>query len=349
MIKMAVFCSGEGTNLKAIIDAVNKKKIKAQIALVVGDKKNALCLRRAKKAGFKTVFVDSAKFKNRETFDKKIIEFLEEAGVSLIVLAGFMRILSSYFVTKYKNRILNIHPAILPSFKGAKGIKDAWDYGVKVTGVTVHFVESGIDKGPIILQEALKISKKDTLKTLEAKIHKIEYKLYPEAIRLFGEKRLKIVGRKVKILFVLLVVLSSCFINFKDVFAEDRLWGQSYSSLPSYLKTMKNVKVSSGKSVSNFQASFFSEERDNEADTWRPLTEEEINLKKKELVYRSLKNAAELFDSIYMPYASRTFLNIVSTASAMDSYQEEIKEKHGLSIDVSLDDFEVQLIYEREY
>ncbi|MCX5706345.1 MAG: phosphoribosylglycinamide formyltransferase, partial [Candidatus Omnitrophica bacterium] len=125
---------------------------------------------------------------------------LKENNIDLIVLAGFMRILSSGFVNAYRGRIINIHPALLPFFKGEEGIKDAFNYGVKVTGVTVHFVDEEMDHGAIILQKEIRIEESDTLELLEAKIHKVEHKLYPEAIKLFAEGRLKIEGRKVRII-----------------------------------------------------------------------------------------------------------------------------------------------------
>ncbi|MCX5703662.1 MAG: phosphoribosylglycinamide formyltransferase, partial [Candidatus Omnitrophica bacterium] len=132
-------------------------------------------------------------------FENKIIQHLEDCKIDLIVLAGFMRILSPEFVKNHKNKILNIHPAILPSFKGAQAIKDAFSYGVKVTGITVHFVDEEADHGPIILQQAVRIEEGETMESLEEKIHKIEHKLYPEAIRLFVEGKLRIEGRKILI------------------------------------------------------------------------------------------------------------------------------------------------------
>ncbi|MCM8771042.1 MAG: phosphoribosylglycinamide formyltransferase [Candidatus Omnitrophica bacterium] len=200
MKNIAVFCSGKGTNLQAIIRAVKKGKLNVNLALVISDNKEAYALKRAKKAKIKNIFVDPKQFPLKADFEAKIIEYLEQEKIDLIVLAGFMRILSRDFVTRFKNRIINIHPALLPSFKGAHGIKDAFDYGVKVTGVTVHFVDELMDHGPIILQEALRVREDETLESLEARIHKIEHKLYPEAIRLFCEGKLKIEARKVKII-----------------------------------------------------------------------------------------------------------------------------------------------------
>ena len=197
---IAVFASGKGTNFSAIARAIKKGKIKANLSLLVCDNPKAGVIVRAKRMGVKVALVLREDFKSRKDFEAKIIQHLEENKIDLIVLAGFMRLLSSDFVKSYFGRILNIHPALLPSFKGTQGIKDAFDYGVKITGVTVHFVDEKMDHGPIILQEAVKVKEEDTLETLEKKIHKIEHKIYPEAIRLFLEGKLKIEGRKVKIL-----------------------------------------------------------------------------------------------------------------------------------------------------
>ena len=198
-MNIAVFCSGNGTNLQAIINAIKAGKVKAEIKLVLCDKKEAYCLKRASKAGLKTVFIDSKVYRSRQAFDKEIIKQLKENKIKLVVLAGFMRILSDYFVREYRNRILNVHPDILPAFKGASGIKDAYKSGVKITGVTIHFVNEKLDSGPIILQDVVKVNSAETLKILELKIHKLEHRLYPKAIDLFARGKLKIQGDIVKI------------------------------------------------------------------------------------------------------------------------------------------------------
>jgi len=192
MMNIAVMASGTGTNFSAIARAVKKGKIKANLSLLVCDNPKAGVIGRARRAGVKVVLVERGD-------ELKITQHLEEAKIDLIVLAGFMRLLSAGFVQRYKGRIINIHPALLPSFKGCQAIKDAFDYGVKVTGVTVHFVDEETDHGPIILQKAVEIGELDTLKSLESKIHKIEHQLYPEAIRLFVEAKLRIEDRKVNI------------------------------------------------------------------------------------------------------------------------------------------------------
>lgn len=198
-MNIAVFCSGSGTNLQAIIDGSKSGYIPARIALVVSDNKNAFALERAKKAGIETLVLDKKDFKTREDFDKEIIKNLKKKNVELVVLAGFMRLMSDHFIAEYKNRVINIHPALLPSFKGTHGIKDALDYGAKVTGATVHFVDEKLDHGPIILQSAVEIKDGDTEATLLERVHKEEHKIYPEAVKLFAEGKLKVEGRRVRI------------------------------------------------------------------------------------------------------------------------------------------------------
>lgn len=199
-MNIAIFASGRGTNFSAIARAVKKGNIKANLSLLVCDNPGAGAIGRAKRQGIKVALVKRKNFATKRDFEAKIIEHLEANKIDLIVLAGFMRMLSPEFVQRYKNRILNIHPALLPSFKGTEGIHDAFNYGIKVTGVTVHFVDEEMDHGPIVLQRQVKIEEDDTLDSLEAKIHKIEHKIYPEAVRLFVEGKLKIEGRKVRVI-----------------------------------------------------------------------------------------------------------------------------------------------------
>lgn len=198
-VNIAVLCSGNGSNFQAIVDASKKKLFDAEIKLMVCDNKSAFALKRAKKESIPTLLVVRKNFNSTADFEDKIINQLENDNIDLICMAGFMRILSPKFVGKFKNRILNVHPTLLPSFKGAHGIKDAFDYGVKATGVSVHFVTEEMDFGPIILQEPARVEGDDTIQTLERKIHAIEHILYPEAIRLFTEGRLQVRGRKVKL------------------------------------------------------------------------------------------------------------------------------------------------------
>lgn len=198
-MNIAVFASGRGTNFSAIIRAVKKGKIKANLSLLVCDNPKAGAIGRGRRAGIKVALVEREDFSNKKDFEARIIQHLEENNIDLIVLAGFMQLLSQELVKMYPGRILNIHPALLPSFKGSHGIQDAFDYGVKITGVTVHFVDEQMDHGPIILQEVVKVKEKDTLESLEERVHKVEHRLYPEAIRLYVEGKLKLEGRKVKI------------------------------------------------------------------------------------------------------------------------------------------------------
>jgi len=198
-MNIAIFASGKGTNFSVIARALKKGRIRARLSLLVCDNKGALVIKRAKEAGVKIALVKREDFSSKKEFESRIIKHLRAEKIGLIVLAGFMRLLSPWFVKQYKNRILNIHPALLPSFKGAEGIRDAFNYGVKVTGVTVHFVDEDMDHGPIILQDAVLIKKDDTPASLEAKIHKLEHRLYPEAIRLFAKGRLRLEGRRVKV------------------------------------------------------------------------------------------------------------------------------------------------------
>ncbi|MBQ1460987.1 MAG: phosphoribosylglycinamide formyltransferase [Selenomonas sp.] len=197
--KLGVLCSGRGTDLQSIIDAIAAGKVPAEIAIVLTDKE-AYALERARKAGIEAVCVDRTQYDGREPFEKALIEKLEAAGVTLVVLAGFMRILTPYFVGHFAGRIMNIHPALLPSFPGAHAHRDVLAYGVKVSGCTVHFVDEGTDSGPIIMQAAVPVLADDTEETLGARVLKEEHRIYPECIRLYCEGKLKVDGRKVTIL-----------------------------------------------------------------------------------------------------------------------------------------------------
>ena len=187
--------------MESILKSIRRKKIPINPAIVISNKPDARGLEIARKLGIKTAIIESKDFKgSRWEYDKKIISILEKHGVTskngLVCLAGFMRIISPEFVRKYKNRIINIHPALLPSFPGLDAQKQAIEYGSKYSGCTVHFVDSGVDTGPIILQLVVKIKKGDTEKTLSKRILVKEHQAYPEAIRLFAEKKIKISGRK---------------------------------------------------------------------------------------------------------------------------------------------------------
>jgi len=200
-MNIAVLVSGNGSNLQALIDAETKGDLGGgKITLVVSDKPAAYALERARKANIGIFVAEADRSVPREDYDRKIVRKLQEKKIGLVILAGFMRILSPYFVDAYEGCMLNIHPALLPAFKGAHGIKDALEYGVKITGVTVHFVNKELDAGPVILQECVRVEEQDTLDMLEEKLHVVEHRLYPEAVRLFVGGKLKIEGRKVRIL-----------------------------------------------------------------------------------------------------------------------------------------------------
>ncbi|MGM0367657.1 MAG: phosphoribosylglycinamide formyltransferase [Actinomycetota bacterium] len=194
--RIATFASGYGSNLQAIIDYF-KNSNNVEIGLVFSNNQGAYALKRAENSKIKKFVLDYHKFDSREEYDREIAKILITERIDLIVLAGYMLLLSDWFVDKFRNKILNIHPSLLPSFKGTNGIKDAFDYGVKITGVTVHFVDKKLDHGPIILQKEVNILSQDSLETLEEKIHKVEHELYPLAIQYYCEGRLKIKERKV--------------------------------------------------------------------------------------------------------------------------------------------------------
>ena len=198
-MNFAVLASGNGSNLEAIIKAVKARKIKANLAVVISDKADAFALVRARKAKIPAVVINPKDFLDRETFDHALVRHLREASVDFIVLAGFMRILSAHVIRAYPNKIINVHPALLPAFKGAHAIKDAFDFGVKATGVTVHFVDEEVDHGAIIAQEAVPILPKDTLEKLEKRIHSVEHKIYPKAIGLFAAGKITVHGRLVRV------------------------------------------------------------------------------------------------------------------------------------------------------
>ncbi|MFA5039665.1 MAG: phosphoribosylglycinamide formyltransferase [Candidatus Omnitrophota bacterium] len=197
MKKIAVFVSGRGTNLGAIIASIRAGKLKAELALVVSDRKKAPALAKAAAAGFKTLFLDPRAFSKRQEYEAQLIRHLRKEKVDLIILAGFMRILTPFFVKKYKNRILNIHPALLPAFPGGCAIKDAYRYGAGVTGVTVHFVDEQVDHGPIIMQEALSVRDSETMEELERRIHEVEHRLYSRAIAKVLSGGISVKGRRV--------------------------------------------------------------------------------------------------------------------------------------------------------
>ena len=205
LLKLAILISGRGSNMNAILRAVKKQNIPIEPVVVISNKPSAKGLGIARKYGVKTEIVESKGFQgNRWEYDQKIMDVLTKYGITskncLICLAGFMRILSPEFIKKYKNSILNIHPAILPAFPGLDAQKQAINYGVKYSGCTVHFVDDGVDTGPIIVQALVRVKNDDTEEALTKRILAKEHKAYPEAVRLVAQKKIKVVGRKVKFL-----------------------------------------------------------------------------------------------------------------------------------------------------
>ncbi len=180
---LAVFCSGQGANLQAILHAIRAGRLKAKVSVVVSDQPSAHALARALHAGVPSVVVDPRGYSSREKLDRALSRIADRFQSRLIVLAGFMRVLSPWFVRRYRQRILNIHPALLPSFPGTHAVRDALRRGVKVTGVTVHFVDEQVDHGPIIAQEAVAVRPEDTEETLLRRIHRVEHRLYPQVIQ----------------------------------------------------------------------------------------------------------------------------------------------------------------------
>lgn len=199
--KIAVLASGRGTDLQSLIDAVAAGTLEAEIALVMTDKPGIMALERAEKAGIKGVCVNRKECANQQDFEEKMVAELRKAEVEFVILAGFMRILSPYFVNEYKHKIVNIHPSLLPSFGGAHAHRDVLAYGTKVSGCTIHFVDEGMDHGPIIMQAAVPVLDDDTEDTLGARVLEQEHKLFPQAVQLLVTGKLEIVDeRHVKIL-----------------------------------------------------------------------------------------------------------------------------------------------------
>jgi len=200
MIKLGVLASGQGTNLQAIIDASLKGEIEVEVSVVISDKRDAYALKRAEEHSIPAIFINRGDFSSKEEYEREIIKNLQKHEVSLVILAGYMRVVGKEFAKEYKGKMMNIHPALLPSFPGLKAWEQAYNYGVKVSGVTVHFVEEGVDTGPVILQRAVEVKEDDTLDSLLQRIHQEEYKIYPQAIQLFAQGKLKIEGRRVRII-----------------------------------------------------------------------------------------------------------------------------------------------------
>jgi len=196
MKRVGVLISGRGTNLQALIDAAREGRLGGEIAAVVSNVEAAAGLDRARAAGVPVVFHDH-RGRSREVHDRDVARTLEDHGVDLVCLAGHMRVLSPWFVRQYPNRILNVHPSLLPAFPGLEAQHQAWEHGVRVSGATVHLVDEGLDRGPIVLQEAVPVLVGDTPEILAGRILEAEHRLYPRAVKILAQGRYKIEGRRV--------------------------------------------------------------------------------------------------------------------------------------------------------
>lgn len=194
---IAVLVSGRGTNLDALLTACEEPKYPAEVVAVVSNNPHSQALAKAREKGVRTIIIDHKDFSSREEHEKAIVTALSEQNVRLIVLAGYMRILSKYIINQYPNAIINIHPALLPAFKGLNAQKQALEYGVKVTGATTHFVDTEMDHGPIIIQRSVAVLDHDTEDSLAQRILKVEHEILPESVALFCQDRLEVRGRKV--------------------------------------------------------------------------------------------------------------------------------------------------------
>jgi phosphoribosylglycinamide formyltransferase-1 len=202
MIRLGILASTKGTDMQAIIDAIESGKLDAEISVVISNKKDAYALERAKKHNIKAIFLDP-KGKEREEYDKEISRILEEENVDLILLIGYMKLISPWFVKKYENRVMNIHPSLLPAYAGGMDLnvhEEVLKRGCKITGASLIFIDEGADTGPIILQKAVYVDDNDTPETLKGKVQKAEQEILLEGIRLFAEKKLKVEGKRVRIL-----------------------------------------------------------------------------------------------------------------------------------------------------
>jgi len=197
---LGVLVSGRGSNLQAFVDAINADRLVAKIGVVIADNPEANALRRVAGLNIPTAVVERKKYATKQAFEAAIVEQLDLHHVELVLLAGFMRILSPQFINRFPTRIMNIHPALLPAFPGLDAQQQALDYGVKVSGATVHFVDEGMDSGPIVLQEAVPVEEDDNVASLSERILHLEHRLYVRAVRLYCEDRIHIEGRAVKIL-----------------------------------------------------------------------------------------------------------------------------------------------------
>ena len=192
MLKIGVLVSGSGTNLQAFIDAIAAKELDAEIVLVVSSRPDAYGIERAKAANIPVLVLNKGVYADPKAVDARIVAALQEAGAEYVFMAGYMRMVTPVMLDAFPNRVVNLHPALLPSFKGAHGIQDAFDAGVKYTGVTVHFANAEYDKGPIIAQEPVAVLETDTVETLEERIHAVEHRLYPATAQIIAQGRVHV-------------------------------------------------------------------------------------------------------------------------------------------------------------
>ncbi|MGE5484159.1 MAG: phosphoribosylglycinamide formyltransferase [Ignavibacteriales bacterium] len=199
-LRLGILVSGRGTNMQAIMDGCRDGSIPAGVVVVISDVETAPALERARNAGVEALFVDPGAYPGRREFDDAVGDLLEQRSVDLVLLAGFMRVLGPTLIRRFKGRIMNIHPSLLPSFPGLDAQRQAVEYGVRYSGCTVHFVDEGVDSGPIIVQAVVPVEDGDTTVTLAERILREEHRIYPEAIRLFAQGRLFVDGRRVRVL-----------------------------------------------------------------------------------------------------------------------------------------------------
>lgn len=349
-INIAVLASGFGSNLQAIIDAVKSKKIKANLRLVVSDNPKAFALKRAKKSCIETLLITPNGFKSKEEYDRILAGELKKRKIDLIVLAGFMRMLSPYFVKEFKNKILNIHPALLPAFKGAHAIDDALKYGAKVTGVTVHYVDEKMDHGPIIMQEAVDVKEDDSPESLTNRIHKVEHKLYPEAINLFINKRIKPKGRRVGMCVLAALILLACSCGRSQAGSE-----MNEEDSEQHLNTFLDAEVPNyklkyseySKSSSAFSKMFSRKPHKKEVDDeWRPLTEDEVRESKKQMTYKAADKTAAFFESMEMGYVADKIEDAIAASRSFDKRQ---RKPLWTDFKLSISDDSALLSYKKKY
>jgi phosphoribosylglycinamide formyltransferase-1 len=199
LYRIAVFASGQGSNFQAIVDQIQKGTLQVSVELLVCDRPQAKVVQRAQQAGVPVLCIEPKSYANRETYEQVILHQLRANSIELIVLAGYMRLISSVLLEAYKDRIINVHPSLLPAFPGKDAIRQAHQYGVKVTGVTVHFVDQGIDSGPIIVQQCIDILPDESEESLTMRIHALEHRCLPQVIQWFQADQIKLDGRKVMI------------------------------------------------------------------------------------------------------------------------------------------------------